>query len=86
MHHDLKCIEPFFSDVVAGRKPFEIRKNDRNFLLGDTFTLWQFDPVNYRLSGEKFGPHTITYLTNYRQHEPYVVFSWTPAQTGEKHG
>lgn len=37
--HDLKCIPPYFDDILAGRKPFEVRKNDRNYEVGDHLRL-----------------------------------------------
>lgn len=42
--HNLKTIQPFFNDVLHGRKTFEVRKYDRNFSVGDTLTLEEFDP------------------------------------------
>lgn len=85
MHHDLKCIEPYFSAVKAGRKPFEIRNNDRNFMHGDTFTLHQYDDELKVFNGDSVGPLTITYITSYEQRSGYVVFSWMPCpQNTEK--
>jgi len=43
MHHDLKSIEPHYSNVIEGIKPFEIRKNDRNYQTGDTVNYHQFE-------------------------------------------
>lgn len=33
--HNLKLHEKYWDDVMSGRKPFEIRKNDRDFKVGD---------------------------------------------------
>lgn len=68
MVHDLKCWPPHFAAVRDGFKPFEVRKNDRDFRVGDTLRLWEFDPernlhtgmyfhrlVTYALSGGQFG-------------------------------
>ncbi len=33
--HYLKTVQPYYNAVVRGEKPFEIRKNDRKFQLGD---------------------------------------------------
>lgn len=35
MIHQVKCEHQFFEDVVRGNKPFEVRKNDRNYQVGD---------------------------------------------------
>lgn len=42
--HDLKTLPPFFEDVLAGRKRFELRRNDRDFAVGDTLRLreWSY--------------------------------------------
>lgn len=40
MHHELKCAHEFFEAVRDGRKPFEVRKNDRGgFAVADTLEL-----------------------------------------------
>lgn len=39
MIHELKTDSAVFHDVRAGEKTFEIRKNDRNFQVGDTLLL-----------------------------------------------
>jgi hypothetical protein len=44
-NHDLKTIQPYFDDIVAGRKTFEMRLNDRQFQPGDTVTLREFNPA-----------------------------------------
>ncbi|WP_019792344.1 DUF3850 domain-containing protein [Streptococcus sobrinus] len=35
MIHKIKLSNEFWSDVVNGRKTFELRKNDRNYQVGD---------------------------------------------------
>ena len=37
--HELKTDPQVFDDVVEGRKPFEIRKDDRGFEVGDLLKL-----------------------------------------------
>lgn len=39
MIHELKCERRFFTKVSEGKKTFEIRKNDRNFQVGDYLAL-----------------------------------------------
>jgi hypothetical protein len=38
--HKLKLPEPYFTEVLEGRKTFEIRRNDRGFQRGDKLVLW----------------------------------------------
>jgi hypothetical protein len=42
--HYLKTVQPFFDDVKYGRKPFEVRFNDRNYEVGDILHLQEFVP------------------------------------------
>lgn len=42
--HDLKCWGSFFREIVAGRKPFEVRINDRDYAVGDLLRLWEWSP------------------------------------------
>lgn len=64
--HQLKTLPPFFDDVVALRKPFEVRKNDRGFNAGHILVLREWDGkrytgrhvckrVTYLLTGGAFG-------------------------------
>lgn len=52
MNHDLKCWADPFQAIVDGRKRFEIRKTeDRDYRVGDTLTLFEYDPVQKTYSG-----------------------------------
>lgn len=42
--HDLKVIPPYFDLVIAGFKPFELRKQDRRFRVGDYVNLREYLP------------------------------------------
>lgn len=39
MHHQLKTLSPYFNRIWDDQKTFEIRKNDRDFQVGDDLTL-----------------------------------------------
>lgn len=41
--HNLKIKPQYFKDVVSGIKTFEVRKNDRNFKVGDLMVLETYD-------------------------------------------
>lgn len=41
MRHELKIDQQCFYDIEAGRKTFEIRKDDRGYVIGDTLLLCQ---------------------------------------------
>lgn len=41
--HELKILPKYFNDVVSGKKTFELRKNDREFQVGDVLLLKEFN-------------------------------------------
>ena len=64
MIHELKLQQPFFDDVFYNKKEFEVRKNDRNFKVGDRLKLVEFPSdkprfvlkvVKYILGGGQYG-------------------------------
>lgn len=50
--HELKTWTEYFGMVLAGHKNFELRKNDRDFKLGDELILKEFDPKTNEYSGK----------------------------------
>ncbi len=42
MIHELKCVPEFFEAVASGDKPFEVRRDDRRFEVGDVLQLKEF--------------------------------------------
>lgn len=44
-YHKLKTWPEFFLDVVSGVKPWELRKHDRDYEIGDYLLLEEYDPV-----------------------------------------
>ena len=65
--HELKTMQPYFNAVFYGKKDFEVRKNDRNFKVGDFVKLIEVVPsplisqryvvkeIKYILNGGQFG-------------------------------
>lgn len=49
--HNLKTINPYFGQVKEGVKTFEIRKDDRDFKVGDYLHLNDYDPLFNKLTG-----------------------------------
>jgi hypothetical protein len=43
-HHKLKTLPTYFERVQLGQKTFEIRKNDRDFQVGDILELEYYNP------------------------------------------
>lgn len=72
--HRLKIHPEYFDAVLKGEKTFEIRKNDRNYQVGDFLILQEFDPVTNEYTGEEV-ERRITYITAYAQQDNYVVLA-----------
>lgn len=79
MVHELKTHSLYFQRIVDGVKNFEVRKNDRDFQVGDQVVLKNFDPETKEyLTGEVHG--TITYILQGGQfgiQSGYCVFGYT---------
>jgi len=45
--HELKTVNPFFTDIWNGIKSFEVRLNDRNFKVGDSILLKEYSLNGY---------------------------------------
>ena len=52
--HELKCWPYYFILVIQGRKPFEIRINDRNYKCGQRVLLREYYPELDDYSGNTF--------------------------------
>jgi len=52
MKHKLKCWPIFFGDLENGSKTFEFRKNDRNYHVGDTLEIHEYDDYTETYSGK----------------------------------
>ncbi len=51
MVHELKTWIEYFQLVECGVKPFELRKNDRDFLAGHELLLREYDKVTKKYTG-----------------------------------
>ncbi len=61
MLHNLKTWPPFWEAVSRGIKNFEVRKGDRDFQVGDTLSLQEWDPATKTYTGREIF-RTITYI------------------------
>jgi len=59
--HELKTHPPYFAKVVSGEKAFELRVNDRDFRVGDTLRLLEWEPNAARFTGNKIDCQ-VTYI------------------------
>lgn len=70
--HSLKTLSQYFQEVRDGRKPFEIRRHDRDFRIGDTLELIEIEPETMAETGNVIF-RTITYATTFAQREGFIV-------------
>lgn len=68
--HDLKIQQCYLDNILSGRKRFEIRRNDRDFQVGDWMKLQSIDGTN----GVQC---KIIYISSYEQKEGFVVIGFT---------
>lgn len=63
--HEIKCWPKYFKLIWDGTKSFEVRKNDRDYKVGDAVKIYEWDPktkiytgrllvriITYKLQGE----------------------------------
>ena len=91
MIHDLKCWPEYFQAVKSGIKPFELRKDDRGYDVGDVLHLREFDPDTALYTGDEIDK-TVTYVLPVVTYgagndERYVIMGlaprdWTPCAEG----
>lgn len=75
MVHKLKININYFKDVLIGKKTFEVRKNDRDYKVGDSIVLNEWNNEEQYFTGRKVSGK-ITYITDFMQLPGYVVFSF----------
>jgi hypothetical protein len=61
MLHELKTHPQYFKRVFEGSKNFEVRKNDRDFQIGDTLKLAEWEPENEQYTGRVIFKY-VTYI------------------------
>jgi hypothetical protein len=49
--HELKSWPEFFADILSGRMRFELRRNDRDYQVGDELVLREWEPRDQNYSG-----------------------------------
>lgn len=71
--HEIKLLSEYAKPKLKGLKPFEIRKNDRDYKVGDLVRY--IVPDNAQLNEAfKNTLYRIVYITDYAQQEGYIVF------------
>jgi hypothetical protein len=61
--HEVKSWSHFFDAIESGHKKHDLRKNDRNFKIGDTLRLRRYDNINGMFTGQSID-RKVTYITS----------------------
>lgn len=64
--HQLKCDVQFFPAVWDGSKPFEVRRNDRDYRVGDVLLLDEYNPVPGCSTG-RVAMRAVTYVLSHEE-------------------
>ncbi|MFG6322390.1 MAG: DUF3850 domain-containing protein [Lachnospiraceae bacterium] len=80
MIHELKVLQDYFDDVLTGKKRFELRRDDRDYQVGDIFILKEWTPDGGYTGRQYSG--TISYILRgcscpgYGLADGYCIFCW----------
>lgn len=88
MRHELKIEQQYFIHINEGKKTFEIRKNDRDFQVGDTISFLPLENESYsypeQLRQEKIKPCFVWIITYVHQgfgvNQSYCVLGIKPLE------
>ncbi len=69
--HELKIWPEFFNKVLTMEKPFEIRRTDRDFQIGDLLILKEWNPTTKEYTGRETVRY-VTYITDFGLQQDYV--------------
>lgn len=84
MIHAVKATPKFFEDVTSGKKPFEVRKNDRDYRECDYIALNEYDPDAAAPEREQYSGRSALFQISYILDNPeyckegYVILTITP--------
>lgn len=76
--HELKTVQPYFNQVVHHIKSFEVRKNDRDFKVGDYVLLREYEPKSNTYTDDNTVLVRITYILDSEEYckADYVIFGF----------
>lgn len=81
----IKILPEYFKEVKSGRKKFEIRKDDRDYEVGDTVQLAEYD--GQRFTGDSIEVQISYVLRDCQQYgltEGWCIFCWQQAKGGNE--
>lgn len=77
--HELKTLPEYFQPVIEGKKTFEVRRNDRDFKVGDYLNLKEYHPKTLEYTGCNLHVEVTYILNGYPfTSERYVIMGIKP--------
>lgn len=79
--HELKTWPTYFEATIENRKHFELRKNDRDYKVGDILHLREYNIEHHQYTGREFWLR-VTYILDHGQwlKPGYVCMSTVPIE------
>ncbi len=81
---ELKILPEYFEAVKSGKKTFELRKNDRDFCVGDILILREFDGSKTTGRSVTVGITYILQNCGFGLADGYAILSIKPLRGGRK--
>jgi len=76
--HELKILPEYFNEVMSHNKQFELRKDDRDYQVGDFLLLKEFENGSY--TGRESGCFKVSYILRncpeYGLADGYCILGW----------
>lgn len=78
MTHELKILPEYYEEVKAGNKNFELRKNDRDYMVHDTLRLKAWENGEYldKAPLERTIRYILQDCPEYGLMEGYCILGW----------
>lgn len=75
--HRIKVLPEYFEAIVANKKHFELRKNDRDYQVGDLVYLEEYkDGYRTKRVRKKTIKYVLKDCSKYGLMEGYCIFGW----------
>lgn len=75
--HRLKTLQPYFGEVKARKKNFELRLNDRDFQVGDTVVMEEWTGEHYTGDGiTRKIKYVLKDCPQFGLKDGYCIFGW----------
>lgn len=75
--HELKILPKYYDAVISGIKTFELRRDDRDFQVGDWIVLREWSDGEYTGRETAYGiTYVLRNVPDYGLQEGYCIINW----------